>query len=87
MFSRLSLFTLVCLGFAVMLIGNAAEVHAQQSSLIVSGDTGADKVYAKGESVKTVFVAQIGTLPAPGEKLTITYNGVTGATISNGGDD
>ena len=81
-FSRLSLFTLVCLGFALVLLGNTADVHAQDPSLTVSGDTGEDTVYEVGESVSTEFFAQIGASPASGAKLTIMTNGIGNPSIT-----
>ena len=76
-FSRLSLFTLVCFGLALMFFGNTADVHAQGiPSLQVQGDTGKDKVYAVGDSVVTEFIAQIGAALAPDEDITIMTNGI-----------
>lgn len=69
-FSRLSLFTLVSLGFALMLVGNTADVHAQADvpALTVAGD---DAVYEVGDTVEVTFTAQIGTTPEPGIQLNI----------------
>ena len=75
-FSRLSLFILVCFGFAVMLIGNTADVHAQVPSLEIKGDTGQNKVYEVGASVTTEFFAKIGAAAAPNENITITTHGI-----------
>ena len=85
-FSRLSSFTIVCLGFAVMLVAGTAEVHAQEASLIVTGDTGTNKVYQLNQSVATVFTANDNAnMPVEGAKLTITYSGLANVTISNNG--
>ena len=73
-FSRLSLFTLVCLGLAVMLFGITADVHAQElRSLEVIGKTVATRVIV-GEKVGEVrFLAQIdGNPPPAGTSLNIT---------------
>ena len=83
-FSRLSLFTIVCLGFALMLVGGAAEVHA--ASLTVTGDTGTDKVYQLNDTVSTTFIAaDLAKNLVAGANLTITYGGLTGVAISGGG--
>ena len=72
-FSRLSLFTLVCFGFALMLLANTADVHAQDvPALKVAGD---NAVYEVGDTVEVVFTAQIGTTPQPGIKLEIDTTG------------
>ena len=68
-FSRLSLFMLVCLGFAVMLVGSATDVRAQVSSLKVEGD---NKVYNVDDEVTVKFTAATGTAPAGGVTLSIT---------------
>ena len=54
-------------------------------SLEVHDRIGGDWSYAVGETVTVTFVARRGELLAAGEKLTITHNGLTGVTISNGG--
>ena len=85
-FSRLSLLTLLFLGIALMLVGGTTDVYAQETSLQVTGDTGTDKVYDVGDRVETVFTASDADgEPVEGADLTITYNGLTGVTISNGG--
>ena len=83
--SRLSLFTLVCLSLALMLFGSTADVHAQKASLEVTGDTGTDKFYPVGQTVETGFVAKLAGAVQPEVKLTITYNGLTGVTVTDGG--
>ena len=87
-FLRLSLFTLVCLGFAVMLIGTTADVHAQNvPALEVAGD---DAIYEIGETVEVIFTTKRGAIPQAGIRLAIdipqrTRNLLTSITISNGG--
>ena len=81
-FSRLSLFTLVCLGFAVMFVGSIANVHAQLPSLEVTGDTGKGIVYDVGAPVTTEFFAKIGALPAGGEVLIIKTHGIGNPSIT-----
>ena len=69
-FSRLSLFTLVCLSFAVMLVGNTAEVHAQED--ITLSVTGLDQRYEIGKVIQIDFSALKNGVPLVGEALTIT---------------
>ena len=81
-FSRLSLFILVCFGFAVMLIGNTADVHAQVPSLEIQGATGQNEVYPVGASVTTEFYAKIGIAFAPNEDITITTHGIGSPSVT-----
>lgn len=84
-FSRLTML-FVFLSMALMLFGGIADVHAQEASLIVTGDTGVGKVYAVGASVATRFTANDENRdPAAGVPLSITHNGLTDVTITNGG--
>lgn len=70
-FSRLSLFTLVCLG--LILVGNAADVHAQAAADEVTLEvSSADKVYDVGAPVEVTFAAAKNALPESGVTLTIT---------------
>ena len=73
---------------------NALEVIAVDGMVTVAADVYAlmvgagdyDEVYAVGETVTASFFAEaIDSEPAAGVQLTITYNGLTGVTISNGG--
>ena len=80
-FSRLSLFALVCFGFAVMILGNTAD--AQESGLEVVGASGEDRTYYVGDKVKATFSATVidedgAALPAKGIRLTITSQLLTG---------
>ena len=59
-FSRLSLFTLVCLGLAVMLFGITADVHAQERSLTVLGEVGIKKVNVGADVPPVRFIARLG---------------------------
>ena len=70
-FSRLSLFTLVCVGLAAMLVGNVADVHAQGTASLEVQSIGAG-VYDLNDSVKVTFAAQTGTSGAAGITLSIT---------------
>ena len=86
-FSRLNLFTLVCLGLAVMLVGNATDVYAQDvPALTVAGD---NAIYEVGDTVEVIFTAQIGAVPQAGVTLVINSTGASGLleniTISNSG--
>ena len=69
-FSRLSLFTLVCLGLALMLVGSTADVHAQEKEVTLSV-TGADTKYPVGEKFTIIFTADIDGVKQSGANLTI----------------
>ena len=84
-FSRLSLFMLVCFGFALMFGGSTADVHAQVFSLEVAGETGQDVQYKVGDEVTASFVAKSGTSPVQGVALVIDSVGVGSITL--GSDD
>ena len=81
MFWRFCVF--VFLGVAFLFVGGTVDVHAQVPFLTVHGDT--DGVYAVGDTVEVVFVAELGASSAPGVKLIITYRGLTDVVISSGG--
>ena len=69
-FSRLSIFTIVCLGFALMLVGNVAYVQAQAddpSLTVLSADT----VYSLNDTVEVVFQANRGAQGAEGASLVV----------------
>ena len=84
-FSRLTML-FVFLSMALMLFGGVADVHAQEASLTVTGDTGVGKIYAVGTSVETTFTANDENRdPAGDVTLSITHNGLTDVTITNGG--
>ena len=87
-FSRLSLFTLVCFGFAVMLIGTTADVHAQNEAALEVQSIGAGD-YDLNDEVEVTFSAKRGASPAAGITLSIessnnlsgvANSGVTGPT-------
>ena len=82
-FSRLSLFTLVCLGLAFA-FWYITDVHAQTPGLQVSGDTGRDQIYNIGDEVRTTFAATIGGQPDKTAVLTINHRGLTGTNYANG---
>ena len=79
-FSRLSLFTLVCLGFALMLFGSTAD--GQVSGLEVVGISGEDSTYRIGDTVETEFYATEDGAPAKGITLVITSSKLTGVPAS-----
>ena len=83
MFSRL----IVCmfLGVALLLAGGTVDGHAQQASLEFAGNAGTDSVYVVGETVTGIFSATLDGAAVSGVKLIITYSGLTGVGISNGG--
>ena len=86
-FSRLSLFTLIFLGFALMLLGNVTDVHAQAvPALKVEGD---DATYEVGTSVEVIFTTQRGAVPVSDIQLIIDTTGAEAVldniTVSNGG--
>ena len=86
MFSRLRAFTCVCLGFALMFLGNTADVYAQGvDSLVVIADAGEDVVYEVGDTVAAEFLARIDGFPESGVQLTIESTGIGNLTISGGG--
>lgn len=66
-FSRLSLFTLVCLGFALMLVGSAAAQN--EPSLEVSGK---NETYNVDDPIEITFVAKLGAEAQQGETLILT---------------
>ena len=66
-FSRLSLFTLVCLGFALMLVGSATAQN--EPSLEVMGK---NETYNVGDPIEITFVAKLGAAAQPGETLILT---------------
>ena len=70
-FSRLSLFTLVCFGIALMLVGNTAD--AQENSLEVLGKTGDFEV---GSEVTVQFIAGTDGVFDPGTPLYIEAKNV-----------
>lgn len=85
-FSRLSLFTIICLGFAVMLIGNTAEAQ-QKTGLEVLGITGEDATYYVGDEVEATFFTSViaeddSQQPAPGITLQIIPDKVSGLPSS-----
>ena len=82
-FSRISLFTLVCLGLAFT-FWYITDVHAQTPGLQVSGDTGKDEVYNIGDNVQTTFAATIGGEPDKEAVLTINHRGLTGTNYADG---
>ena len=74
-FSRLSLFTFVCLSFALMLVGNITDVHAQAKPNISLTVVGEEEVRLDiGEGTTVTFVADRDGKKAVGEKLTIEYS-------------
>ena len=82
-FSRLSLFTLVCLGLAFA-FWYTTDVHAQTPGLQVTGDTGRNQIYNIGDEVQTTFAATIGGQPDKTAVLTINHRGLTGTNYANG---
>ena len=84
-FSRLRLFTLVCLGIPLMFLGSIADVNAQISTLEITGESNIDREYEVGDPVKAEFVAQTGGKFASGVKLNITTSGLKEVVVSNGG--
>ena len=81
-FSRLSLFTVICLGFAVMLLGSTADVHAQHTLSV----TGNNQQYDEGETINISFAAAIDQERKSGVQLTITSStNVNVTSISNSG--
>ena len=77
-FSRLSLLTLLCLGIAFMLIGEA--VHAQLDALEVSTDK-QEADYDIGDTAEVTFVVD----PAEEIDLTVTWTGVSITSITGKG--
>ena len=81
-FSRLSLFTLVCLGFALMLVGSATA--QDELSLEVSGK---NETYNTGDPIVITFAAKLGTAAQPGETLILTsspnVSGVPASGVTN----
>ena len=77
-FSRLiSLFTFVCLGFALMLAANIADVHAQESTLSVTAETGKDEFVTIGTPVTATFTTKdANSLPVGGAQFRITHSGL-----------
>ena len=69
-FSRLSVFTLVFLGLALMLVGNTADVHAQEE--VTLSVTGEDAEYEIGEAFSITFKADIDGKIQEGADLKIT---------------
>ena len=86
-FSRISLLFTLVLGFAVLLLGNTADVHAQQqeNSLEVAAITGLDQEHPIGSEVSVHFTAKIGVAPAAGVELTITHSGLANVSVPSGG--
>ena len=84
-FSRISLFTIVCFGFALLLLGNTADVHAQQNGLEVAGITGLDTENPVGSTVTVTFTARKSGSGAGGVDLTITHSGLANVSVPNGG--
>ena len=73
-FSRLSMFALVCFGFAVMLLGIPADVHAQDVSSLKVAE-GDKAIYDVMDDVTVTFEAfNAPDAPAGGETLTITHS-------------
>ena len=82
MFLRICMFVCLCIVF--LFVFRSLDVYAQDPTLKVLTDS--DQVYAVGETGMMAFLATNDAgLPAAGVELTITYNGLTGVTISNGG--
>ena len=81
MFSDLKVF--VFLTAVLLFVVGVADVHAQDSTLAVYGDTGG--FYAVGDLVEVNFVASIDAAPAAGVSLTITHSGLTDVSVPNGG--
>ena len=78
-FSRFCVFMFLCV--ILLHAGGTVDVHAQ--SLEMSGDTGVDKVYQVGDTVRVEFIAADENHdPAAGVTLTITSSGLTG--VPNG---
>ena len=74
---QVCLFTLVCLGFALMLVVNTADAQATRYSLTVSGTT--DEKYLVGSRVTVTFTLAADTTPptpVEGAKLTLIPDGV-----------
>ena len=85
MFSGLSVWTLLFLGVALMLVGGTTDVYAQEATLQVVG-VGKDRVYDIGDRVEVVFTAtDEGGWPVEGVDLVITFSGLTGVAISKNG--
>ncbi len=70
-FSRLSMFALVCFGFAVMFLGIPANVHAQEFTLSV---TSLDESPEVGAEMTITFAARKDGAVSPDEELTITWS-------------
>ena len=84
MFSRFCVF--VFLGVAFLFVSVPVDVHAQSASLDVLGDTGVDKFYTVGSTVRVIFrTTDFDGSPAVDVKLIITHSGLMDVTISNGG--
>ena len=81
-FSRLSLFTLVCFGLALMFFGNTADVHAQDSTLEIGGETGTGVVYEEGKEVTATFVVTDNREPAAVDLMITGSKGLTGLPVT-----
>ncbi len=82
-FSRLSSFTLVFLGLALLLFTNTSFVYAQVSTLEIGGATGINEPKQVGQPVETTFVATDGGSAAEGIMLDITSSkGIMGIPVS-----
>lgn len=81
-FSRLNLFALVFLGLALMLFGNTVNLHAQDSTLEIGGETGQSSIYEVGDTVEATFVAQENREPQDVELEIMASPGLTGTPLS-----
>ena len=78
-FSRLSLFILVCLGFALML--GIATAEAIKAGLNYEIDPAQD-LYSENQEITLTFTLTVDGVPRAGEKLNITATGLTVITTT-----
>lgn len=83
MVPMIRVFTIFCLSVFILLVGNIADVHAQQRpSLGIRGGIGG--TYTVGDTVSVTFVvSDANGLPVSGAQLNITHSGLTNVSHTN----